>query len=51
MFRTASDGEAMAIAFRSQPGVRVIGTPTAGFTTGNRTYLLRDGTRLCITGC
>jgi carboxyl-terminal processing protease len=49
--RTASAGEAVAIAFRGQPGVRVIGTPTAGFTTGNRTYLLRDGTGLSITGC
>jgi hypothetical protein len=49
--RAASAGEAVAIAFRGQPGVRVIGTPTAGFTTGNRTYHLRDGTRLSITGC
>lgn len=49
--RTASAGEAVAIAFRGQPGVRVLGTRTAGFTTGNRTYHLRDGTRLSITGC
>jgi carboxyl-terminal processing protease len=49
--RTASAGEAVAIAFRGQPGVRVIGTPTAGFTTGNQTYHLRDGMRLSITGC
>jgi hypothetical protein len=48
--RTASAGEAVALAFRAQPRARLIGTPTAGFTTGNRTHLLRDGTRLLISG-
>jgi len=42
--RTASAGEAVAIAFQGQPGVRLIGAPTAGFTTGNRTHIMRDGT-------
>lgn len=48
--RTASAGEAVALALRGQPRVRLIGAPTAGFTTGNRTHILRDGTRLTITG-
>jgi carboxyl-terminal processing protease len=47
---TASAGEAVAVALSARPGVRLIGTPTAGFTTGNRTHLLRDGTRLRISG-
>jgi carboxyl-terminal processing protease len=49
--RTASAGEAVAVAFRARPTVRAIGTPTAGFATGNQTHTLRDGTRLRITGC
>lgn len=47
---TSSAGEAVALAFRAQPQARLIGTPTAGLTTGNRTHVLRDGTRLHISG-
>ena len=46
---TASAGEAVVVAFRGQPGVRIFGAPTAGFTTGNCTRVLRDGSRLVIT--
>lgn len=46
---TASAGEAVALAFRAQPRARLIGTPTSGMTTGNRTRVLRDGTRLRIS--
>lgn len=49
--RTASAGEAVAVAFRGHPTVRIFGTPTAGFTTGNSAHTLRDGTRLRITCC
>ncbi|NUP53135.1 MAG: hypothetical protein HOW97_38310 [Catenulispora sp.] len=46
---TASAGEAVALAFRAQPRARLIGAPTAGMTTGNRTHVLSDGTRLRIS--
>lgn len=46
---TASAGEAVVVAFRGQPGVRIFGAPTAGFTTGNCVRVLRDGSRLVIT--
>lgn len=46
---TASAGEAVALAFRAQPRARLIGAPTAGFTTGNRTHVLRDGTRMRVS--
>ncbi|WP_241968214.1 S41 family peptidase [Streptomyces sp. ICBB 8177] len=46
---TASAGEAVAVACRGEPVVRFLGTPTADFTTGNLTRVLRDGTRLHIT--
>jgi carboxyl-terminal processing protease len=49
--RTASAGEAVAVALRSQPRVRTFGMPTAGFTTGNHTHVLRDGARLVISEC
>jgi cold shock CspA family protein len=43
---TARAGEAVALAFRAKPRARLIGAPTAGLTTGNRTRVLRDGTGL-----
>lgn len=46
---TSSAGEAVALAFRAQPRAQLIGSPTAGMTTGNRTHVLRDGTRLRIS--
>jgi carboxyl-terminal processing protease len=47
--RTASAGEAVLVAVRSQPAVRTFGEPTAGLTTANQTFMLGDGTRLAIT--
>jgi C-terminal processing protease CtpA/Prc len=47
---TASAGEAVAVAFSARPEVRVIGLPTRGLTSGNETRVLRDGTRMHITG-
>ncbi|WP_157436599.1 S41 family peptidase [Actinospica robiniae] len=46
---TSSAGEAVALAFRAQPRARLIGAPTAGMSTANRTHILRDGTRLRIS--
>ncbi len=48
--RTASAGEAAAVALQAQSPVRTFGAATAGMTTGNRTFVLRDGTRLIISG-
>lgn len=41
--RTASSGEATALAFIGRPDTRTFGTATAGFTTGNRPFPLADG--------
>jgi hypothetical protein len=48
--RTASAAEAVAVAFGGQDRASLIGQPTAGYTSGNQTHVLRDGTRLHITG-
>ncbi|MEV4512366.1 S41 family peptidase [Dactylosporangium sp. NPDC049525] len=47
--RTASSGEAVAVAFRGRPRVRTFGTATMGMTSGNETHLLRDGTLMYVT--
>jgi carboxyl-terminal processing protease len=47
--RTASSGEAVAVAFDGLAGVRSFGAPTFGFTTANRSYRLRDGSLLNLT--
>jgi carboxyl-terminal processing protease len=47
--RTASAAEAVAVAFHGLDRSCLIGQPTAGFTSGNETHVLRDGTRLHIT--
>jgi carboxyl-terminal processing protease len=47
--QTASSGEAVAVAFHGQPGVRFFGAPTYGFTTANQTHRLRDGSLLHLT--
>lgn len=46
--RTASAGEAVAVAFRGRPNTRSFGQPTAGVPTGNATYHLPDGAALAI---
>ncbi len=47
--RTASSGEAVALAFRGQASSRSFGQPSAGFSTGNRPTKLVDGTTLLLT--
>lgn len=47
--RTASSGEAVAIAFRGRPDTRSFGLPTAGLSTANGTFPLPDGSMLLLT--
>ncbi len=47
--RTASSGEAVAVAFRARPGTRFFGQPTAGLATANSTFPLPDGGALLLT--
>lgn len=46
---TASSGEATAIAFIGRPNVMLFGDDTAGFTTGNGSYVLSDGAHLLVS--
>lgn len=45
---TASSGEVTTVAFVGRPNTRSFGEQTAGFTVGNTTYLLWDGTLLAL---
>jgi C-terminal processing protease CtpA/Prc len=47
--KTASSGEAVAIAFRGRPRTRSFGSPTHGISTGNVGYELNDGTVIQLT--
>lgn len=47
--RTASSGEILAIALRTQPGVRLFGAPSAGVPTSNRSFRLPNGGLLALT--
>ncbi len=47
--KTASSGEAVAVAFRARPATRFFGQPTAGLATSNRAYALPDGGALRLT--
>jgi len=47
--RTASAGEALAVSFRGRPNTRSFGKPTAGLSTYNDAFRLRDGATLYIT--
>lgn len=47
--KTASSGEAVAIAFRNRPGTRFFGQPTAGLATANTDFPLADGGMLHLT--
>ncbi|WP_111178224.1 S41 family peptidase [Stenotrophomonas maltophilia] len=47
--KTASSGEAVAVAFRARPGTRFFGQPTAGLATSNTTFPLPDGGALLLT--
>lgn len=48
--RTASSGEAIALAFRGRPATRSFGSATAGYSTGNSPTPLVDGSLLLLTG-
>lgn len=47
--RTASSGEAVAIAFRGRPRTRSFGLPTAGLSTAPAGFPLPDGALLMLT--
>lgn len=47
--RTASSGEVVTVAFRKRPNTRSFGEPTAGLSTGNENYALRDGAQIFLT--
>lgn len=46
---TASSGEATAVSFIGREDTRFFGLETAGLTTGNATFELKDGARLFLT--
>lgn len=47
--RTASSGEFTVVSFIGQNNTRLFGQPTAGYTTGNRTYVLSNGSSLMLS--
>jgi len=47
--RTASAGEAVAIAFRGRPNTRSFGAPTWGVSTANSAFPLSDGAVIVLT--
>lgn len=47
--RTASSGEALALAFRGRPNSMSFGKRTAGLATGNTVFKLRDGSQILLT--
>lgn len=47
--RTASSGEAIAVAFEGRPKSRIFGAPTRGRSTANSTITLCDGALLVLT--
>ena len=47
--RTASSGEAVAIAFRGRPLTRSFGLPTAGLSTANAGFGMSDGGVIVLT--
>ena len=47
--RTASSGEAIAVAFRGRPNTRSFGMSTFGVSTGNTAHPLSDGAMLVLT--
>jgi carboxyl-terminal processing protease len=47
--RTASSGEAIAVAFRGREGSRFFGAPTFGVSTANEGFELTDGAMIVLT--
>lgn len=48
---TSSSGEILALAFKGKSNTTLFGLPTAGFTTANSTYTLRDNSILVLSVC
>ena len=48
---TGSSGEVVTVAFRKRPNTRSFGEPTAGLSTGNQNFALRDGAQILLTTC
>lgn len=46
--RTSSSGEVIAVAFKNRPKTRLFGLPTSGYSTGNASHLLSDGSMLFL---
>ncbi len=46
---TASAGEAVTVTFRGRSNTRTFGTPTAGVSTANTPFRLRDGATIILT--
>ena len=46
--RTASAGEAVAVAFRGRPNTHFVGAPTAGLATSTMSFSLPDGAELFL---
>ncbi len=49
--KTASSGEAVAIAFKGRNKTKSFGIPTFGVSTSNCSYTLSDGSRINLTQC
>jgi hypothetical protein len=47
--KTGSSGEVVTIAFRKRPNARSFGAATAGLSTGNQNFRLRDGAQIFLT--
>ncbi len=47
--KTASSGEVIATAFRSKSNTRSFGIQTAGLSTANATYMLKDSSMIFLT--
>lgn len=48
---TASSGEVVVVAFRNRPNCRSFGEATAGLSTGNANFTLRDGAQIFLANC
>lgn len=46
---TGSSGEVVTVAFRQRPNTRSFGSPTAGLSTGNQNFSLKDGAQIFLT--
>ena len=49
--KTSSSGEILALAFKGRQNTTLFGHPTAGLTTANTTYTLRDNSLLVLSVC